>query len=73
MFLAIIVPPSKKDKAVAVAVIASFTLSYIFSIAPVVKEISSGTRTIILTIIIAAAAALIKPHTTSENGGGADA
>ena len=73
MFLAIIVPPSKKDKAVAVAVIASFTLSYIFSIAPVVSKISSGTRTIILTIIIAAVAAVIKPHTTPENGGGADA
>lgn len=66
MFLAIIVPPSKKDRAVAVAVIASFALSFICSYAPVVKEISSGTRTIILTIIISAVAALIKPVATEE-------
>ncbi|MBR6396432.1 MAG: AzlC family ABC transporter permease [Lachnospiraceae bacterium] len=61
MFLAIIVPPSKKDKAVALSVVASFILSFICSYAPVVKEISSGTRTIILTVLIAGVAAILKP------------
>ena len=62
MFLAIIIPPAKKDKAVAVAVILSFLLSYICTYAPYLKELSSGTRTIILTLAISAGAALIKPH-----------
>ncbi len=70
MFLAIIVPPSKKDKAVAIAVAASFALSYLFSILPVVKTISAGTRTIILTIVIAAAAAILKPVPDLPEDGG---
>ena len=61
MFLAIIVPPSKKDKAVAISVIASFAASFACTYAPYVKEISSGTRTIILTVLIAGLAAAIKP------------
>lgn len=61
MFLAIIVPPSKKDKAVMVAVIASFFLSWLFSVLPYIGTISSGTRTIILTVLISAVAALNKP------------
>lgn len=69
MFLAIIVPPSKKNKAVAVAVIVSFTLSYLASVLPGVREISSGTRTIILTVLISALAAIIKPAPTVEEGG----
>ena len=61
MFLAIIVPPSKKDKAVLCAVIAAFLISYLCSVLPWVRELSSGTRTIILTIVIASLAAVIKP------------
>lgn len=61
MFLAIIIPPSKKDHAVGVAVLISFLLSWLCSVTPLVNELSTGTRTILLTIIIAAAAALIKP------------
>ena len=61
MFIAIIVPPAKKDRAVLAAVIVSFALSYASSLVPVFAAISSGTRIIILTIIISAAAAVIKP------------
>lgn len=67
MFLAIIVPPSKKDKAVAIAVLVSFALSFICAYAPVIKEISSGTRTIILTVLISAVAAVIKPVEVKED------
>lgn len=69
MFLAIIVPPSKKNKAVMVAVLASFFLSFVCTYAPFVKEISSGTRTIILTIVISAVAALLKPVSQDKEGG----
>lgn len=66
MFLAIIIPPAKRDKAVTVAVIAGFLFSYLFSILPLLKEISSGTRTIILTIVISAVISLIKPVKVEE-------
>lgn len=61
MFIAIIIPPCKKDKVVACAVAGSFALSYLCTLIPHVNELSSGTRTIILTILIAAVAAIIKP------------
>lgn len=61
MFIAIIIPPCKKNLIIAICVISSFALSYLCSVAPVVKNISSGTRTILLTVLISAAAAIIKP------------
>ena len=61
MFIAIIVPPAKKDKAVLIAVIISFILSYLSGIIPIISTLSSGTRTIILTILISAIVAIIKP------------
>lgn len=62
MFLAIIIPPSVKDKAVAVAVIAAFIMSALAPHLPLLSSFSSGTRTIILTVVIASAAAAVKPH-----------
>ena len=61
MFLAIIIPPARKNLVIAIAVAVSFLCSYICGIIPVVKELSSGTRTIILTVLIASIVALIKP------------
>lgn len=69
MFIAIIVPPSKNDKAVAVAVAASFILSGLCAFLPVISEISVGTRTIILTVMISAVAALVKPVNNSHDDG----
>lgn len=62
MFIAIIIPPSKKDKKVLLAVIASFAASLIATLLPVIKDISEGTRTIILTVAISALFALIFPR-----------
>ncbi len=61
MFIAIIIPPCKKDRVLSVLVPASFVLSALFSYMPFVSEISSGSRTIILTLVISAAAALLFP------------
>ncbi len=66
MFLAIIVPPSKKDKAVMCSVLLSFALSFACAYAPLIKEISSGTKTIVLTVLISALFALIKPVEVKE-------
>ncbi len=66
MFLAVVVPASKKDKTIAAVVLASMAGSCAFTFLPVLSEIDSGTRIIILTLVIAAAAAVIKPVKQEE-------
>ena len=61
MFLAIIVPPAKKNIVIMIAVLISFALSFAFTKLPIVSNLSGGTRTIILTVVIASVVALIKP------------
>lgn len=61
MFLAIIIPPSKKDKAVLSVVLSGFVASWICEYAPVISSVSSGTRIIILTVVIAGIAAVVHP------------
>ena len=61
MFLAIIIPPAKKEKAVAMCVVAGFVLSWLFGALPALAAISPGTRTILLTLAVAGAAALLFP------------
>lgn len=52
MFIAIFIPPAKKDIKVGVAVITAMIISYIFTLIPMIKEISSGMKVIILTVSI---------------------
>lgn len=61
MFLAIIIPPARKDRVIAVLIVICFAASYAASALPVFAGISSGTRTIILTVVLSAAAALLFP------------
>ena len=61
MFIAIIIPPGKKDKAVLISVAISFLFSYLFNIVSIFDNLSAGMKTIILTIVISAAFAVIKP------------
>lgn len=68
MFIAIIIPPAKKDKAVLIGVIISFALSYLCSYyIPYIKDLSSGMRTIILTILISFVLALLVPRKSEDN------
>ena len=66
MFLAIIVPPSRKNKTLLGIVLVSFAASFAFAYIPVINQIDEGTRTIILTIVISAAAALLFPVKEEE-------
>lgn len=68
MFLAIVIPPAKKNKFLAGLIVTSMVLSYLCSILPAVSEISSSTRIIILTVVIAAVASIIRPVKEEENG-----
>ena len=62
MFLAIIVPPAKKSVAVALCVLLGFVLSWLCGVVPALAALSTGTRTIVLTLLLSAAAALIFPR-----------
>ena len=59
MFLAVIIPPAKKERNIGLTVIASFVLSFIATM--LFDDISAGTRTIVLTILIAGVAAFVCP------------
>ena len=61
MFLAIIMPPAKKDKVIAVLIAICFAASYAFARLPMFAFMSSGTRTIILTVVIAGVASVLFP------------
>ena len=75
MFIAVIIPPARKDKAVGAAVLVSFALSYAAVRLPGISSLSPGNRTIILTVAISAVFALIFPRETetTEEGGAPDA
>lgn len=61
MFLAVIIPPARKNPIVAVFVLVSFLASFAAANLPYISRLSSGTRTIILTVLISAAAAALFP------------
>lgn len=67
MFLAVIIPPARKDKAVAIAVIVSFACSLASIKLPYVSELSQGNRTILLTVVLSALFAVLFPR--SEDSG----
>lgn len=62
MFLAVIIPPAKKNKVVGGLVLLGFLLSWGASVLPWVSSLSGGTRTIILTVILSAGAAILFPR-----------
>lgn len=66
MFLAVIIPPCKKDKIIAALIVVCFAASYAADTVPVISAIPSGTRTVILTVVISAAAALLFPKKQTE-------
>ncbi len=61
MFLAVIIPPSRKNRIVAIFVLVSFLASFAAANLPYLSRLSGGTRTIILTVLISAAAAALFP------------
>lgn len=70
MFIAIIIPPVKKNRVIAVLVCVSMFLSGGLTMAEKLIPLSSGFRILILTILIAGIAAWL--HPVEEKGGTAD-
>lgn len=61
MFIAVIVPPAKKNRMLCGLIIVSMLASLLFTYLPVLKKISSGFQIFILTVVIAGAAAALFP------------
>ena len=71
MFLAIIIPPARKNRIIAGLVALSFALSLACNYLPGISAMSDGTRTILLTVVISATAAVLFPvkDQLAEEGG----
>ena len=65
-FLAIIIPPARKNKVIAVIVIASMLASSALTLLEDFIPLSSGMRILILTVVIAGIAAYV--HPVEESG-----
>ena len=69
MFLAIIIPPARKNRVILALVAISFAASFAASRLAVFAGISSGVKTIVLTVVIALAAAVLFPVKEEEDHG----
>ncbi len=61
MFLAVIVPPCRKNRVVAALVASSFAFSFLMTRPPILSGWSEGSRVVVLTLILASLAALVFP------------
>lgn len=61
MFIAIIIPPARKNKSVAFVVALAVVIECIFYVTPVLKEISVGFQVILATVMASAAGAFLFP------------
>lgn len=66
MFLAVIIPPAKTNRAVFGVVVSAMAVSYLFTVVPGLKEVSSGFVIIITTLLVAGAAAYFCPVQEDE-------
>ena len=66
MFIAIIIPPAKKEKPILFTVILAILFSLAFTYLPVLKQLSSGWGIIFITIIVCIIAAILFPIPVSE-------
>ena len=66
MFLAIIIPPARKNKIIAALVIISMAASLAFSKISLLANVSDGMKIIILTVVISLLAAVLFPVKDEE-------
>ncbi len=66
MFIAIFIPPAKNNKIIAGLILLSFLTSYILNTVTLFDGISSGIKTIVLTVVISLSAAILFPVKEQE-------
>ena len=71
MFIAIVVPPAKKEKEILIAVLLAMGLSTLFTLVPLLKQVSAGIAIVICTVAAAAICAALFPIPEEEEEGNA--
>lgn len=66
MFVAIVMPPARKEKSVLITVVFALVLSCALHWMPVLRDISSGISIVICTVVAAGACALLFPISDEE-------
>jgi len=66
MFIAIVVPPAKEEKAILIAVILALIFSSCFSWIPLLRQVSAGIAIVICTVAAAAICAALFPIQDEE-------
>lgn len=68
MFLAIIIPPARKNPVIGGLILLSMLLSLLLSVLPLTSGLSEGSRIIFLTVAISLGAAVLFPVKENHNG-----
>ena len=66
MFIAIVVPPVKKEKEILITVILAMSFSTLFTLVPLLKQVSAGIAIVICTVAAAAICAALFPIPEEE-------
>ena len=66
MFVAVVIPPCRKNVKLLAVVASSMILSFIASRAPYISSLSEGNRIIILTVVLGTVFALLFPPKEEE-------
>lgn len=61
MFIAIVIPPAREEKPIAIAALLALVLSCLFTYAPLLKDVSAGVSIVICTVGAAAVCAWLFP------------
>ena len=61
MFIAIVVPPARKERNIFIAVVLALVFSCLFAWVPVLKTVSAGLAIVICTVASAVICALVCP------------
>ena len=67
MFIAIIIPPARKNKVIAALIAISFAASYLFMKLACFAAFSSGVKILILTVVLSLGAAVLFPVKEEES------
>ena len=66
MFVAIVVPPARKEREILITVLLAMALSTLFTLVPLLKQVSAGLAIVICTVVAAAVCAVLFPIPEEE-------
>ena len=66
MFVAIVVPPARKEREILISVLLAMALSTLFTLVPLLKQVSAGLAIVICTVVAAAVCAVLFPIPEEE-------